>query len=92
MPKKNCRLPVMQVSLRVISLALFSLAWNTCVIAEENPKFEGDEKSSLDLAQDSQVEATKTTKTTKTKDKNQSVFKPSEEVSEDYAVPFPADI
>ena len=89
MPKKNCRLPVMQVSLRVISLALFSLAWNTCVIAEENPKFEGDEKSSLDLAQDSQVEATKTTKT---KDKNQSVFKPSEEVSEDYAVPFPADI
>ena len=89
MPKKNCRLPVMQVSLRVISLALFSLAWNTCVIAEENPKFEGDEKSSLDLDQDSQVEATKTTKT---KDKNQSVFKPSEEVSEDYAVPFPADI
>ena len=79
----------MQVSLRVISLALFSLAWNTCVIAEENPKFEGDEKSSLGLAQDSQVEATKTTKT---KDKNQSVFKPSEEVSEDYAVPFPADI
>ena len=79
----------MQVSLRVISLALFSLAWNTCVIAEENPKFEGDEKSSLDLDQDSQVEATKTTKT---KDKNQSVFKPSEEVSEDYAVPFPADI
>ena len=89
MPKKNCRLPVMQVILRVISLALFSLAWNTCVIAEENPKFEGDEKSSLDLAQDSQDEATKTTKT---KDKNQSVFKPSEEVSEDYAVPFPADI
>ena len=79
----------MQVSLRVISLALFSLVWNTCVIAEENPKFEGDEKSSLDLDQDSQVEATKTTKT---KDKNQSVFKPSEEVSEDYAVPFPADI
>ena len=89
MPKKNCRLPVMQVSLKVISLALFSLAWNTCVIAEENPKFEGDEKSSLGLAQDSQVEATKTTKT---KDKNQSVFKPSEEVSDDYAVPFPADI
>ena len=79
----------MQVRLRIISLALFSLAWNTCVVAEENPKFEGDEKSNLDLAQDSQVE---TTKTTKKKDGNQSVFKPSEEVSEDYAVPFPADI
>ena len=89
MPKKDCRPPVMRVSLRIISLALFSLAWNTCVVAEENPKFEGNEKSNLDLAQDSQVE---TTKTTKTKDKNQSVFKPSEEVSEDYAVPFPADI
>ena len=79
----------MQVSLRFISLAWFSLAWNTSVIAEESPKFEGDEKSSLDLAQDNQVEATKTTKK---KDENQSVFKPSEEVSEDYAVPFPADI
>ena len=89
MPKKDCRPPVMQVRLRIISLALFSLAWNTCVVAEENPKSEGDEKSNLDLAQDSQVE---TTKTTKKKDENQSVFKPSEEVSEDYAVPFPADI
>ena len=89
MPKKDCRPPVMRVSLRIISLALFSLTWNTCVVAEENPKFEGDEKSNLDLAQDSQVE---TTKTTKKKDENQSVFKPSEEVSEDYAVPFPADI
>ena len=79
----------MQVSLRIVSLALFSLAWSTCVITEENPKFEGDEKSSLDLAQDSQVEATKTTKKN---DANQSVFKPSEEVSEDYAVPFPVDI
>ena len=79
----------MKVTFRVISLALVSLAWHSGVIAEEalNPK--DNEQSRAGLAQNSQV---KVSKSDNRESDNQPVFKPSEEVSEDYAVPFPADI
>ena len=79
----------MKASFRVITLALVSLAWQGCVIAQENPNSEDNEQDRIGLAQDSQV---KVIKSDKRESHNQPVFKPSEEVSEDYAVPFPADI
>jgi len=79
----------MKVTFRVITLALVSLAWHSSVLAKENPNSEDNEQSRIGLAQDSQV---KVTKSDKRESDNQPVFKPSEEVSEDYAVPFPADI
>ena len=79
----------MKVTSRVITLALVSLAWQGGVLAEENPNSEDNEQGRIGLAQDSQV---KITKSDKRESDNQPVFKPSEEVSEDYAVPFPADI
>ena len=79
----------MKVTSRVITLALVSLAWQGGVLAEENPNSEDNEQGRIGLAQDSQV---KVTKSDKRESDNQPVFKPSEEVSEDYAVPFPADI
>ena len=79
----------MKVTFRVITLALVSLAWQGNVIAQENPNSEDNEQDRIGLAQDSQV---KVTKSDKRESDNQPVFKPSEEVSEDYAVPFPADI
>ena len=79
----------MKVTFRVITLALVSLAWSSGVLAEENPNSEDNEQDRIGLAQDSQV---KVTKSDKRESDNQPVFKPSEEVSEDYAVPFPADI
>ena len=79
----------MNVTFRVITLALVSSAWSSGVLAEENPNSEDNEQSRIGLAQDSQV---KVTKSDKRESDNQPVFKPSEEVSEDYAVPFPADI
>ena len=79
----------MKVTFRVITLALVSLAWQGGVIAQENPNSENNEQDRIGLAQDSQV---KVTKSDKGESDNQPVFKPSEEVSEDYAVPFPADI
>ena len=79
----------MKVTFRVITLALFSLAWQGSVIAQENPNSEDNEQDRIGLAQDNQV---KVTKSDKRDSDNQPVFKPSEEVSEDYAVPFPADI
>ena len=79
----------MKVALRVISLALVSLAWHSGVIAEEALNSKDNEQSRAGLAQDSQV---KVSKSDNQESDNQPVFKPSEEVSEDYAVPFPADI
>ena len=79
----------MKVTFRVITLALVSLAWSSGVLAEENPNSEDNKQDRIGLAQDSQV---KVTKSDKRESDNQPVFKPSEEVSEDYAVPFPADI
>ena len=79
----------MKVTFRVITLALVSLAWHSDVLAEENPNSEDNEQDRIGLAQDSQV---KVIKSDKRESDNQPVFKPSEEVSEDYAVPFPADI
>ena len=79
----------MKVTFRVITLALVSIAWHSGVLAEENPNPEDNEQDGIGLAQDSQV---KVTKSDKQESDNQPVFKPSEEVSEDYAVPFPADI
>ena len=79
----------MKVTFRVITLALVSLAWYSGVIAQENPNSEDNEQNRIGLAQDNQV---KVTKSDKRESDNQPVFKPSEEVSEDYAVPFPADI
>ena len=79
----------MKVTFRVISLALVSLAWHCGVLAEENPNSKDNEQDRIGLAQDSQV---KVTKSDKRESDYQPVFKPSEEVSEDYAVPFPADI
>ena len=79
----------MIVTLRVITLALVSLAWQGGVIAQENPNSEDNVQDRIGLAQDNQV---KVTKSDKRESDNQPVFKPSEEVSEDYAVPFPADI
>ena len=79
----------MKVTFRVITLALVSLAWQSGVIAQENPNSEDNEQDRIGLAQDNQVKATKSDKR---ESDNQPVFKPSEEVSEDYAVPFPADI
>ena len=79
----------MKVTFRVITLALVSIAWHSGVLAEENPNPEDNEQDRIGLAQDSQV---KVTKSDKRESDNQPVFKPSEEVSEDYAVPFPADI
>ena len=79
----------MKVTFRVITLALVSLAWYSGVIAQENPNSEDNEQDRIGLAQDNQV---KVTKSDKRESDNQPVFKPSEEVSEDYAVPFPADI
>ena len=79
----------MKVTFRVITLALVSLAWYSGVLAEENPNSEDNKQDRIGLAQDSQV---KVTKSDKRESDNQPVFKPSEEVSEDYAVPFPADI
>ena len=79
----------MKVIFRVITLALVSLAWRGGVIAQENPNSEDNEQDRIGLAQDSQV---KVIKSDKRESDNQPVFKPSEEVSEDYAVPFPADI
>ena len=79
----------MKFTFRVITLALVSLAWHSGVLAEENPNPEDNEQDRIGLAQDSQV---KVTKSDKRESDNQPVFKPSEEVSEDYAVPFPADI
>ena len=79
----------MKVTFRVITLALVSSAWSSGVLAEENPNSEDNEQDRIGLAQDSQVKATKSDKR---ESDNQPVFKPSEEVSEDYAVPFPADI
>ena len=79
----------MKVSFRVITLALVSLVWYSGVIAKENPNSEDREQDRIGLAQDNQV---KITKSDKRESDNQPVFKPSEEVSEDYAVPFPADI
>tara|TARA_Y100000589_G_scaffold39635_1_gene33185 strand:- start:1387 stop:1626 length:240 start_codon:yes stop_codon:yes gene_type:complete len=79
----------MKVTFRVITLALVSLAWQGGVIAQENLNSEDNEQDRIGLAQDNQV---KVTKSDKRESDNQPVFKPSEEVSEDYAVPFPADI
>ena len=79
----------MKASFRVITLALVSLAWQGGVSAQENPNSEDNEQDRIGLAQDSQV---KVTKSDKRESDKQPVFKPSEEVSEDYAVPFPADI
>ena len=79
----------MKVTFRVITLALVSLAWYSDVIAQETPNSEDNEQDRIGLAQDNQV---KVTKSDKRESDNQAVFKPSEEVSEDYAVPFPADI
>ena len=79
----------MKVTFIVITLALVSLAWQSGVLAKENPNSEDNEQRQIGLAQDSQV---KVTKSDKRESDNQPVFKPSEEVSEDYAVPFPADI
>ena len=79
----------MKVTFRVITLALVSLAWHGGVIAQENPNSEDNEQDRIGLAQDNQL---KVTKSDKRESDNQPVFKPSEEVSEDYAVPFPADI
>ena len=79
----------MKVTFRVITLALVSLAWQGSVIAQENPNSADNEQDRIGLAQDNQV---KVTKSDKRESDNQPVFKPSEEVSEDYAVPFPADI
>ena len=79
----------MKVTFRVITLALVSLVWYSGVIAKENPNSEDSEQDRIGLAQDNQV---KITKSDKRESDNQAVFKPSEEVSEDYAVPFPADI
>ncbi len=79
----------MKVTFRVITLALVSLAWQGGVIAQEGPNSEDNEQDRIGLAQDNQV---KVTKSDKRESDNQPVFKPSEEVSEDYAVPFPADI
>ena len=79
----------MKVSFRVITLALVNLTWQGGVLAEENPNSEDNEQGRIGLAQDRQV---KVTKSDKRESDNQPVFKPSEEVSEDYAVPFPADI
>ena len=79
----------MNVTFRVITLALVSLAWYSDVLAQENPNSEDNEQDRIGLAQDNQV---KVTKSDKRESDNQPVFKPSEEVSEDYAVPFPADI
>ena len=79
----------MKVTFRVITLALVSLAWHSGVLAEANPNSEDNEQDRIGLAQDNQV---KVTKSDKRESDNQPVFKPSEEVSEDYAVPFPADI
>ena len=79
----------MKFTFRVITLALVSSAWHGGVIAQENPNSEDNEQDRIGLAQDNQV---KVTKSDKRESDNQPVFKPSEEVSEDYAVPFPADI
>ena len=79
----------MKVIFRVITLALVSLAWHTCVLAEEALNSKDNEQRRIGSAQDSQV---KVSKSDKQKSDSQPVFKPSEEVSEDYAVPFPADI
>lgn len=79
----------MKFTFRVITLALVSLAWQGGVIAQDNPNSEDNEQDRIGLAQDNQV---KVTKSDKRESDNQPVFKPSEEVSEDYAVPFPADI
>ena len=79
----------MKFTFRVITLALVSLAWQGGVIAQDNPNSEDNEQDRIGLAQDNQV---KVTKSDKRDSDNQPVFKPSEEVSEDYAVPFPADI
>ena len=79
----------MKVTFRVITLALVNLAWHSGVLAKENPNSEDNEQDQIGLAQDSQV---KVTKSDNRESDNQPVFKPSEEVSEDYAVPFPADI
>ena len=79
----------MKFTFRVITLALVSLAWQGGVIAQDNPNSEGNEQDRIGLAQDNQVTVTKSDKR---ESDNQPVFKPSEEVSEDYAVPFPADI
>ena len=79
----------MKVTFRVITLALVSLACFSGVIAQENLNSEDNEQDRIGLAQDNQV---KVTKSDKRESDNQPVFKPSEEVSEDYAVPFPADI
>ena len=79
----------MKTSFRVITLALVSLAWYSGVLAQENPNSEDNEQDRICLAQDSQV---KVIKSDKRESDNQPVFKPSEQVSEDYAVPFPADI
>ena len=79
----------MKVTFRVITLALVSLAWQGGVIAQENPNSEDNEQDRIGLAQDNQV---KVAKSDKRESDNKAVFKPSEEVSEDYAVPFPADI
>ena len=79
----------MKFTFRVITLALVSLAWHGGVVAQENPNSEDNEQDRIGLAQDNQV---KVTKSDKRESDNQPVFKPSEEVSEDYAVPFPADI
>ena len=79
----------MKVTFRFITISLVSLAWQGGVIAQENPNSEDNEQDRIGLAQDNQV---KVTKSDKRESDNQPVFKPSEEVSEDYAVPFPADI
>ena len=79
----------MKVTFRFITISLVSLAWHSGALAQENPNSEDNEQSRVGLAQDSQV---KVTKSDKRESDNQPVFKPSEEVSEDYAVPFPADI
>ena len=79
----------MKVTFRVITLALVNLAWHSDVLAEENPNSEDNKQGRIGLAQDSQV---KVAKSDKRESDSQPVFKPSEEVSEDYAVPFPADI
>ena len=79
----------MKVTFRVVSLALVSLAWHSGVIAEEGLNSGDNEQSRVGLAQDSQL---KISNSDNQESENQSVFKPSEEVSEDYAVPFPADI
>ena len=79
----------MKFTFRAITLALVSLAWHSGILAKENPNSEDNEQDQIGLAQDSQI---KVTKSDKRESDNQPVFKPSEEVSEDYAVPFPADI